>query len=79
MTYEERQQYQELKERLEALRRSLDAGEADAPVTRGEIRELLVVVEAAVERMSPERWDRALEAVAGEAARRADVMAARRG
>jgi hypothetical protein len=28
--------------------------------------------------MSPERWDRALEAIAHEAARRADLIAARR-
>jgi hypothetical protein len=28
--------------------------------------------------VSPERWDRALEAIAEEAARRADILAARR-
>lgn len=79
MTYEERQQYQELRERLGALRSSLEGGEPGGPVTRADALELLTILEAMVERMSPERWDRAMEAIAGEAARRADVLAARRG
>lgn len=71
MTYEERRQYQRLTERVEALRERLDEGDPGEPVTRAEARELIEVVAAAVERMSPERWDRALDAVAQEAARRA--------
>ncbi|MFQ5888767.1 MAG: hypothetical protein ACE5JR_01805 [Gemmatimonadota bacterium] len=79
MTYEERQRYQELRERIAALRSALQEEDSDGPVTRAELLDLLDIVEAAVERMSPERWDRALEAIAGEAARRADALAARRG
>lgn len=71
MTYEERQQYQRLIEQVEALRERLGEGDPDEPLTRGEAREILEVVAGAVERMSPERWDRALDAVAQEAARRA--------
>lgn len=75
MTYEDRQQYRGLRERLEAARDLLEEGPADAPLTRGEARELLALLEAAVERMSPERWDRALEVIAEEAARRAGATA----
>ena len=76
MTYEERQRYRELRDRVEALEERLSRGEAEAPMTREEGRELLRLLEAAVERMSPERWDRAMEAIATEAARRAGAMAA---
>lgn len=75
MTYEERQQYRELRERLEAARDRLMEGPAEAPLTRGEALELLALLEASVERMSPERWDRALDVIAEEAARRAGAMA----
>lgn len=70
MTYQERQQYRDLRERIDALGERLGEGDADAPITRREGRELLELINAAVERMSPERWDRALDAVAEEAARR---------
>ncbi len=71
MTYQERQRYKQLVDEVETLRERLEEGEADAPVTRGEALDLLALVEAAIQRMSPERWDRALDAVAREAARRA--------
>jgi hypothetical protein len=70
VTYEERQRYRELVEEVESLRGRLSTGDPDAPVTREDALALLELVEAAIERVSPERWDRALEAVAGEAARR---------
>lgn len=71
MTYEERQRYRQLRDEVEELRDRLDEGEPDRPVTRGEAIEILDLVDAAIERMSPERWDHALDAVAREAARRA--------
>lgn len=79
MTYEERQQYRELKDRIEGLRERLTEGAPGRPVSREEAAALLDLVDAAVERMSPERWDRAMDAVAEEAARRAGAMAAARG
>jgi hypothetical protein len=71
MTYQERQRYRELLEEVESLRDRLQRGAREEGLTRQEALDLLGLVEAAIQRMSPERWDRALEAVAGEAARRA--------
>lgn len=71
MTYQERQRYKQLRDEVEALREELESGDRDEPLTRGEALEILALVDAAVERMSPARWDRALDAVAQEAARRA--------
>lgn len=71
MTYQDRKRYQELRSRVEELRGTLEARPAEEPLTRGEALEILALLEAAIERVSPERWDRALEAVATEAARRA--------
>jgi len=71
MTYEERQRYRHLRERLDRLRERLEEGATGEPLTRAEGLELLEVLSATVERVSPERWDRALDAVAREAARRA--------
>lgn len=70
MTYAERQRYRELMEEVESLRERPERGERQAPLTRDEALALLGLVEASIERVSPERWDRALEAVAGEAVRR---------
>ncbi|MFQ5677912.1 MAG: hypothetical protein ACE5HP_00460 [Gemmatimonadota bacterium] len=75
MTYEERQRYRELKERLELLVADLAEGETDVPVTRGEAREILEILEEIVMGLSPERWDRAMDAIAEEAARRAGALA----
>ncbi|MGW8284045.1 MAG: hypothetical protein ACWGON_12160 [Gemmatimonadota bacterium] len=78
MTWEERQRYQEGRSRLEELRARLADEPADGPLSRGEALEILDLLESFAERMSPERWDRALEVIADEAARRADHLAARR-
>ena len=78
MTWEERQRYQDGRSRLDELRDRLMDGSPEESLTRGEALEMLDLIEVFAERMSPERWDRALEAIAHEAARRADVMAARR-
>lgn len=74
MTYLERQQHRDLRERASTLEDRLKEGDPDAPVTREEARELLELVDAALERLSPERWDRVMEVVAEEAARRAGRM-----
>jgi hypothetical protein len=79
MTYQERQQYREQRETLEELRERLATGDPAAPITRAEALELLALIEQLSERLSPERWDRTLELVAEEAARRADLLASRRG
>lgn len=71
MTYQERQRYRQLRDQVDALRERLEAGDPDEPMTRGEALELLSLVDAAIDRMSPERWDRALDAIVEEAARRA--------
>ncbi len=78
MTWEERQRYQDGRTRLDELRDRLADGSPEEALSRGEAIEILDLLEVFAERMSPERWDRALEAIAHEAARRADVMAARR-
>ncbi|MFQ5688728.1 MAG: hypothetical protein ACE5HQ_00465 [Gemmatimonadota bacterium] len=74
MTYEERQQHRQLGERLHALREALEQGSPSAPVSRVEALELLAILEAVIDRLSPERWDRTLEMVAEEASRRAATM-----
>lgn len=71
MTYQERQRYRELRDEVDELRVRLEDGDPSEPLTRDEALEILALVDAAIERMSPERWDRALDAVAAEAARRA--------
>lgn len=71
MTYHERQRYRQLQDEIDALRERFERGDPEDPLTRGEALDLLALVGAAIERMSPERWDRAMEAVASEAARRA--------
>ncbi|MDT8435349.1 MAG: hypothetical protein RRA92_01215 [Gemmatimonadota bacterium] len=78
MTWEDRNRYREEREELERFRARLEAEDPEAPLTRGEARELVGLLARFVDRMSPERWDRALEAIAEEAARRADYLAARR-
>lgn len=74
MTYLERQQHRALVERAEELRERLEEGGADEPLTREEGLELVELVEGALDRASPERWDNALEVIAEEAARRAGRM-----
>lgn len=79
MTYQERQRYQELRQRVDELQERLQAGDPDEPLRRGEAAEILALVDEAIQRMSPERWDRALDAVAEEAARRAGTTGDRFG
>ena len=72
MSYEERMLYRQGREKLAELRAALDCGDSDAGITRAEALAILDVLDDLVERISPERWDRALEAIAHEAARRVD-------
>jgi len=72
VSYEERMLYRQGREKLAELRATLDSGEPDAGITRAEALAILDVLDVLAERISPERWDQALEAVAHEAARRID-------
>ncbi len=72
MSYEERMLYRQGREKLAELRATLDSGAPDAGITRAEALAILDVLDVLAERISPERWDQALEAVAHEAARRID-------
>lgn len=74
MDYEDRERYRALTDRVAALRVRIEEGESRAPLTREEARELLALLELAVDRLSPERWDRLMDTVAHEAARRAGVF-----
>ncbi|MFB6240170.1 MAG: hypothetical protein ABEJ46_01135, partial [Gemmatimonadota bacterium] len=58
----------------EELRERLEEGDPEEPLTREEAVELVELVEGALDRTSPERWDNALEVIAEEAARRAGRM-----
>lgn len=78
MTYEERVLYHEGREKLAALRAELESGAPSGSISRAQALEILGLLEFFTDRISPERWDRALEAIAEEAARRADILAARR-
>ena len=75
MNYEERLRYRELVERAETLRERLAEGEGGAPVTREEGRELAGLLAEALSKLSPERFDRMMETIAQEAARRAGAGA----
>jgi len=72
VSYEERMLYRQGREKLAELRATLDSGAPDAGITRAEALAILDVLDVLAERISPERWDQALEAVAHEAARRID-------
>ena len=78
MTWEERERYKAGRSRLDELRVRLADGSPEETLRRGDALEILDLLEMFAERMSPERWDRTLEVIADEAARRVDVMAARR-
>ena len=45
-------------------------GTTTEPLTRGEGRELAVIVEETLALISPERWDRVMEMIVDEATRR---------
>ncbi|MDH3297069.1 MAG: hypothetical protein OEM23_05560 [Gemmatimonadota bacterium] len=72
MTYEDRLQYQEGREKLAELRANLDSGDSDGVITRAEALVILDLLDAFVERVSPERWDRALEAIVHETSLRVE-------
>ncbi|UCG76187.1 MAG: hypothetical protein JSV95_02470 [Gemmatimonadota bacterium] len=76
MTYEERQRYRELREELEALSAELATGDPAVPLTRAEALRLVKLIDAALEGVSPERWDNLMEVIAGEITRRVGGMAA---
>lgn len=71
MSYEERLRHRDLLERASELRKRLELEDGDSPMRREEGRELAAILEATLTEISPERWDRVMEAVANEAARRA--------
>ncbi|MDE2880088.1 hypothetical protein [Candidatus Palauibacter soopunensis] len=75
-SYEERLRHRDLLERATDLRRRLEAEDGDSPMRREEGAELAALVEATLAEISPERWDRVMETIAGEAARRAGAGAA---
>lgn len=72
VTYEDRMSYKEGREKLAELRANLDSGDSNGAITRAEALLILDLLAAFVERVSPERWDQALEVIAHEAARRVD-------
>lgn len=74
MTYEERQRYRELRDELEALRQELSDADPSQPLSRGEALRLISLIDAALDGVSPERWDHLMEVVAGEVARRVGGM-----
>lgn len=76
MSYEERLRHRDLIERAEELRKRLEVGDGDAPMRREEGRELAAILEATLREIGPERWDRVMEMVASEAARRAGAAPA---
>jgi hypothetical protein len=67
--------HRELVERSSALSDRLRDGEAWAPMTREEAREMAALVEELVAQVSPERWDQFMGAVVDEASRRAGSLA----
>lgn len=73
MTYEERLQHRDLVERTARLRERLETVEGG--LDRDEARELVSIVEEMLEQLSPERWDRIMETIVDEAARRAGSLA----
>ncbi|MXW68322.1 MAG: hypothetical protein F4Z72_15160 [Gemmatimonadales bacterium] len=74
--YEERLRHRDLLERATDLRRRLELEDGDSPMRREEGAELAALLEATLAEISPERWDRVMETIAGEAARRAGAGAA---
>ncbi len=75
MTYKDRQQFKELKQRVEELRESLEGGVSSDPVSREEAAALLAILDGVLDRVSPQQWDRTMETIAHEAARRAGAFA----
>ena len=76
MSYEERLRHRDLVERATDLRRRLELEDGDTPMRRDEGRELAAILEATLTEIGPERWDRVMEMIASEAARRAGAAPA---
>ena len=74
MSYEERQRYRELREKLDALKQMLAEADQEEPLTRAEAARIVDLVEAALEGVSPERLDHLMEVIAGEVMRRVGGM-----
>ncbi|WP_419166559.1 hypothetical protein [Candidatus Palauibacter sp.] len=71
MNYEERLRHRDLTERATRLREKLEEGDdGGALLLRTEGRELVVLLEETLAQISPERWDRIMEAIVDEATRR---------
>ena len=70
MNYEERLRHRDLNDRAARLRERLGEGDDTEPLTRGEGRELAMIVEETLALISPERWDRVMEMIVDEATRR---------
>ena len=79
MTYEDREHYRKLVEGIAELRERLATGNSEVPMSREEALGLLDVLERVAERTSPECWDRLMDTIADEAARRAGALALVRG
>ncbi len=77
MTYEERLQHRDLVDRSAQLGERLGEGDEWSPITRGEARELVQILQETLAQLSPERWDRMMENVVEEATRRSGAGAAR--
>jgi hypothetical protein len=75
MTYEDRERYRDLTDRLVALGERLQEDDPATPVTREEAREIVALLEVVAERLSPERWDHLMETVVHEVSRRAGALA----
>ena len=75
MTYEERLKHRDLLDRSAQLRERFAEGDEQSPVTRAEAQELLEILEETLAQLSPERWDRIMQAVVEEAVRRAGSVA----
>ena len=71
MSYEERLRHRDLLERATELRKRLELEDGGSAMRREEGRELAAILEATLTEVGPERWDRVMEVVASEAARRA--------
>ncbi|WP_419935611.1 hypothetical protein [Candidatus Palauibacter sp.] len=70
MNYEERLRHRDLTERATRLREQLEEGDGGAGLRRAEGRELVALLEETLAQISPERWDRIMEAIVDEATRR---------
>ncbi|WP_420462255.1 hypothetical protein [Candidatus Palauibacter sp.] len=70
MNYEERLRHRDLTERATRLREQLEEGDGGALLGRAEGRELVALLEETLAQISPERWDRIMEAIVDEATRR---------